>query len=195
MVEKNAAEISGSAEIGDGTRIWGLSKVCDRVVIGKNCVIGRSVYLGPEVIVGNNCKIQNNCLIYEPARIHDGVFIGPAVVLTNDLNPRAVTPDFRLKQARDWNKVGVTIKEGASIGARSVCVAPLEIGSWAMVGAGSVVLKDVPEFALVVGNPARQIGWVGRAGFKLIHIADSKFECPKTGEIYLEVGGILTPVC
>ncbi len=106
--------------------------------------------------------MQNYALVYEPAELADGVFIGPAVVLTNDTYPRAVNPDLSLKSAHDWEPVGVTIGEGASIGARAVCVAPVTIGAWATVAAGAVVTKDVPDHALVVGVPARRVGWVGQ---------------------------------
>jgi acetyltransferase-like isoleucine patch superfamily enzyme len=129
-----------------------------------NCTIGRGAYVGPGVVIGDNVKLQNHALVYEPARLGDGVFVGPAAVLTNDEYPRAVTPEGRLKSGADWTAVGVTIGEGAAIGARAVCVAPVAVGRWALVAAGAVVTKDVPDFALVVGVPARRIGWVGRAG-------------------------------
>jgi acetyltransferase-like isoleucine patch superfamily enzyme len=110
------------------------------------------------VIIGDNCKIQNNALIYEPAIIESGVFIGPAVVLTNDKRPRAINPDGSIKSAADWDPVGVTIRHGASIGANSVCVAPVEIAEWTAVGANSVVTKNTQPRQMVVGNPARSIG-------------------------------------
>jgi acetyltransferase-like isoleucine patch superfamily enzyme len=137
-------------------------------------------------------KLQNYSLIYEPARLGDGVFVGPAAVLTNDEYPRAVTPDGQLKTGDDWTAVGVTIDEGAAIGARAVCVAPVRIGRWALVAAGAVVVKDVPDFALVVGVPARQVGWVGRAGVPLERKGDGRYVCPRTGEAYLESDGRLT---
>lgn len=117
-------------------------------------MIGRNVYIGPGVVIGNNCKIQNNALIYEPAILEDGVFVGPAVVLTNDKNPRAVNPDGSLKLSSDWTMVGVTLKRGSAIGANSVCIAPVVVGEWALVGAGSVVTRDVPAGLTVIGNPA-----------------------------------------
>ena len=120
-----------------------------------------------------------------------GVFIGPAVVLTNDVHPRAVTPDGTLKTGEDWDCVGVTVGAGAAIGARSVCVAPVHIGQWAMVAAGSVVTRDVPDFALVVGSPARQVGWVGRAGVRLVEDAERSWSCPRTGERYHLEDGLL----
>lgn len=146
--------IHPSVRIGRGTKIWDFTQVRENVVIGNNCVIGRNVYIGPGVVIGNNCKIQNNALIYEPAILEDGVFVGPAVVLTNDKNPRAVNSDGSLKQGDDWEMVGVTLKSGSSVGANSVCIAPVVVGEWALVGAGSVVTKDVPARTTVVGNPA-----------------------------------------
>ena len=156
-------------------------------------MIGRGAYVGTGVRMGDNCKLQNYALVYEPAELGDGVFIGPAVVLTNDHNPRSVDPEGKQKRGGDWEAVGVKIADGASIGARSVCVAPLSIGRWAMVAAGAVVTKDVPDFALVVGVPARQVGWVGRAGVKLVELAGESgvWECPETGSIYEEKDGAL----
>ena len=131
-------------------------------MIGRACVVGRGAYVGPGVRIGDHVKIQNYALVYHPAVLDDGVFVGPAVVLTNDLNPRSVDPAGRPKSATDWTPVAVHVKEGASLGARAVCVAPVTVGRWAMVGAGAVVVDDVPDFALVVGVPARRVGWVGR---------------------------------
>src|SRR5699024_6393088 len=114
----------------------------------------------------------------------NGVFIGPAVVLTNDHFPRAINPDGSQKSASDWDAVGVTIGEGASIGASATCVAPVTIGSWALVGSGSVVIKDVPDFAIVVGSPARRVGWVGRSGQPLTPAGDGSWKCPVDGSLY-----------
>ncbi len=175
--------VGDSTAIGDGTQIWHNSQIREKVSIGKTCVIGRNVYVGPGVKIGSNCKIQNNALIYEPAIIADGVFIGPGVILTNDQYPRAVNSDLSLKSGSDWNAVGVSIDEGASIGAGSVCVAPVEIGRWALVAAGSVVTRNVPDFALVGGVPARQLGWVGKNGQKL-HEEKGIYICPSSGEKY-----------
>ena len=130
--------------------------------MGSNCTIGRGAYVGPGVVVGPNCKLQNYALVYEPARLADGVFVGPAAVLTNDLHPRAVTPDGTLKGSEDWDAVGVTVGTGASIGARAVCVAPVSVGAWATVAAGAVVTRDVPDYAVVVGVPATAGGLGGR---------------------------------
>lgn len=136
--------------------------------------------------MGPGCKVQNYALVYEPAHLDRGVFIGPGVVLTNDHFPRAINPDGTPKSAHDWEPVGVTIHEGASIGARAVCVAPVTIGQWATIAAGSVVTRDVPAFALMVGVPARRLGWVGHAGVRLDPEGDGKWRCPTSGDVYIE---------
>ena len=184
------AEISDSAQIGDGAQVWNLTQVRDGVKIGSACVIGRSVYIGPGVRIGNNCKIQNNALVYDPAVLADGVFIGPGAILTNDRLPRSVTPDGELKRADDWEPVGVTVGTGASVGAGAICVAPVNIGSWSMVAAGSVVVHDVPDHALVAGNPARVIGWVGRDGQRLV-IEGDRLVDRSSGEHFREQDGSL----
>jgi UDP-2-acetamido-3-amino-2,3-dideoxy-glucuronate N-acetyltransferase len=186
------ADVDPRAEIGEGTRVWHLAQVREGARIGRECVIGRGAYVGPGVAIGHRCKIQNHALVYEPAVIEDGAFVGPAAVFTNDYFPRAVTPDGRLKGGDDWTAVGVTIREGASIGARAVCVAPVTVGRWAMVAAGSVVTRDVPDFALVAGSPARRIRWVGHAGVPLQPVDDATFRCPVTGRTYVEIEGTLT---
>jgi UDP-2-acetamido-3-amino-2,3-dideoxy-glucuronate N-acetyltransferase len=181
------AQVAESATIGDGTSVWELAQIREDARLGAGCVIGRGAYVGSGVVMGDHVKLQNYALVYEPAELGDGVFIGPAAVLTNDEYPRSVDPDGRLKRGDDWEAVGVKIGEGASIGARAVCVAPVRIGRWAMVAAGAVVTRDVPDFALMVGVPARQVGWVGRAGRRLEE-ADSEgtWTCPKTGDVYRE---------
>ena len=186
------ADVAESARLGEGTTIWHLAQVRENAVLGENCIVGRGAYVGTGVVMGDNCKLQNYALVYEPAVLGDGVFIGPAAVLTNDHYPRSVTPDGALKRGDDWEAVGVTIKSGASIGARAVCVAPVTIGEWALVAAGSVVIADVPDYALVAGVPARRIRWVGRAGVPLEDLGDGHFKCPQTGESYTESNGALT---
>jgi UDP-2-acetamido-3-amino-2,3-dideoxy-glucuronate N-acetyltransferase len=182
------AQVDESAEIGAGTVVWELAQIREKARLGESCVIGRGAYVGSGVRIGDNVKLQNYALVYEPAELGDGVFVGPAVVLTNDHNPRSVDPDGRQKRGGDWEAVGVTVAEGASLGARSVCVAPVRIGRWAMVAAGAVVTRDVPDFALVVGVPARRVGWVGRAGVRLTERAGEGgvWECPETGAVYRE---------
>jgi UDP-2-acetamido-3-amino-2,3-dideoxy-glucuronate N-acetyltransferase len=189
-----SADVSERARIGDGSSVWQLAQVREDAVLGRGCVVGRGAYIGTGVHLGDHCKVQNYALVYEPAHLDDGVFIGPAVVLTNDQYPRAVNPDGGPKSATDWEPVGVTVREGASIGARAVCVAPVTVGRWATVAAGSVVTRDVPDFGLVVGVPARRVGWVGRAGVPLERDDDDRWRCPSTGDRYEERGGQLVEV-
>ncbi|MEP6799213.1 MAG: acyltransferase [Lapillicoccus sp.] len=187
----DTADVSPDATVGDGTSVWHLAQVREDAVVGANCILGRGSYVGPGVRIGDNCKLQNYALVYEPAVLEDGVFIGPAVVLTNDYYPRSVTPDGVLKRGDDWPAVAVTVRTGASIGARAVCVAPVTIGRWALVAAGSVVTRDVADFALVAGVPARRIRWVGRAGVPLEREADGTWRCPETDERFVETDGVL----
>jgi len=189
-VIQSTADVDDRADIGERTRVWHLAQVRDGARIGADCIIGRGAYIGSGVILGDNCKVQNYALVYEPAILADGVFIGPAAVLTNDEYPRAINPDATLKSADDWHAVGVTIGQGASIGARAVCIAPVTIGAWALVAAGAVVAKDVPDYALVVGVPARRIAWVGRAGRPLEQDGD-EWVCPVSGERYIQEGETL----
>jgi acetyltransferase-like isoleucine patch superfamily enzyme len=197
-----AVNVMSSADVADDVvvpataRVWHLAQVREGAVLGENVIVGRGAYIGTGVRVGDNSKIQNYALVYEPAELAAGVFIGPAAVLTNDHLPRAVTPDGTQKAASDWDLVGVTIGEGASIGARAVCVAPLKVGAWSLVAAGAVVTKDVPDHALVAGVPARQLGWVGRTGVRLIRDDKdgSAFRCPETGAQYIESDGELREV-
>jgi len=180
------ADVATSVQLGEGVAIWDYAKIREDCVLGDNVIIGRGVYVGTGVHIGSNCKIQNLALVYEPAILEAGVFIGPSVVLTNDEYPRAVNPDGSQKDSGDWQATGVIVREGASIGARSVLVAPVEIGAWALVAAGSTVVKDVPAFALVAGTPAKRIRWVGKSGVPLLIEGAGYFICPKTGARYLE---------
>jgi acetyltransferase-like isoleucine patch superfamily enzyme len=188
-----SADVSDEARIGNGAKVWHLAQIRENATVGKNCIVGRGAYVGAGVRVGDNSKIQNYALVYEPAELADGVFIGPAAVLTNDTYPRAINPDGSSKGGHDWVPVGVVVAEGAAIGARAVCVAPVHIGRWATVAAGAVVTKDVPDFALVAGVPARRIGWVGRSGRPLVADGDI-WTCSETGERFVETDGILREV-
>ncbi len=188
------ADLDPDVAIGAGSSVWHLAQVRSGADIGANVIIGRGAYIGSGVHIGDNCKIQNYALVYEPAHLEDGVFVGPAAVLTNDTFPRAVNPDGTPKSAHDWEAVGVTLKQGCSIGARAVCVAPVTVGRWATVAAGSVVTKDVPDYALVAGVPAKRIKWVGRSGFPLEPAGDLRWTDPKTGDQFVESDEVLTLV-
>ena len=197
MVRENSdifrGTVSPRALVHSSTKVWELAQVRESASIGSNCTIGRGAYIGVGVVIGNNCKIQNDAMIYEPAVLEDGVFVGPNVVFTNDHFPRAINPDGTLKSMADWSPVGVTVKYGASIGAHSVCIAPVVIGEWALVGSGSVVTKDVPNHAIVIGNPARQIGWAGKTGQPLVAADNGEFVCPTSQQIYVvdEMGQLI----
>jgi len=161
------AIVDSTARIGKNSKIWHFAQIRENAQLGENCIIGKNVYIGKNVKIGSNVKIQNNASIYHGVTIEDDVFIGPNVVITNDKHPRSFI----------WNesRVGKTlIKKGASIGANATIVCGITIGKYAMVGAGAVVTKDVPPHALVVGNPAKQIGYVCICGNKL----DENFKCP-----------------
>lgn len=188
------AEVSPDATLGRGTKIWGHAQVRERAIVGVDCIVGRGAYLDAGVRVGSRVKIQNLAQLYHPAVLADDVFVGPGVILTNDPHPRATTPGGALATAEDWTAVGVTVEQGASLGAGSVCVAPVTIGRYALVGAGSVVIDDVPAYALVVGNPARQVGWVGPAGQRLVSTDGVHWQCPITDQRFVLTNDTLVPM-
>lgn len=199
MIEPSA-DVAPSANVAPSARVWHLAQVRENARIGEETIVGRGAYIGEGVRVGARCKIQNYALVYEPASLADGVFVGPAAVLTNDHAPRAVNADGTLKNVSDWDRVGVTVERGAAIGARAVCVAPVRIGAWASVGAGAVVTRDVAPYALVVGVPARRVGWVGEAGVPLVaadiaanEAGERTWVCPASGRRYVERDGALSP--
>jgi acetyltransferase-like isoleucine patch superfamily enzyme len=161
------AQVSPQATVGSGTRIWHFAQVREGASIGQSCIVGKGAYIGLDVQIGNNCKIQNACLVYHGATLGDGVFLGPAVVLTNDKHPRAVNADGSLKAGIDWTAGRILVHDGASLGAGTVVLLDVVIGRWAMIGAGSVVTADVPDYGLVWGNPARLRGFVCPCGGRL----------------------------
>lgn len=160
----DTAVVASDAIVGPATRVWHFAQVRERARIGAECNVGKGVYVGADVVVGNRCKIENNASLFEGLVVEDAVFIGPHVVFTNDRLPRATNPDGTLQTADDWQLGHTTVHRGASIGAGAVIVPDIDIGRYALVGAGAVVTHDVPAHALVVGNPARQIGWVCMCG-------------------------------
>ena len=155
-----AAEVSSETHVGAGTRIWRLAAVRAGASVGEECNIGQGTYIDAHVTIGSRVKIQNYCSLFEGLTVEDGVFIGPHVCFTNDLFPRAITPEGQLKGAEDWEVTPTLVRYGASIGAGSVIRCGVTIGRFALIGAGALVTHDVPAHALVFGNPARQQGWV-----------------------------------
>jgi UDP-2-acetamido-3-amino-2,3-dideoxy-glucuronate N-acetyltransferase len=188
MSDKNyfaheTAVVDDGCEIGDGTKIWHYSHVLKGSKIGKKCVIGQNGSIGPNVSIGNGCKIQNNVSVYTGVTLEDDVFCGPSMVFTNVLTPRA-----HIERKDEF--LPTHVGRGATIGANAVIICGNKVGKFAMVGAGAVVTKDVPDFALVVGNPARKIGWVSESGDRL----GTDLVCPRTKERYREVGGKLEKI-
>jgi len=192
------AEVSALASVGEGTRIWHQAQVREGAQIGQSCIVGKGAYIDVEVIVGDRVKIQNGASIYRGTTIEDGVFIGPHACLTNDKRPRAITPDGKLKQDADWEVSPILIQRGASIGAGALILPGVTVGRFAMVGAGAVVTKDIVPHGLVVGNPARLIGFVCTCGHDLVADDDTQavsiadrgltisrhFSCPVCGRRY-----------
>jgi len=167
------AVIEGDVKIGQGTKVWHFAQVRQGSKIGKNCIIGKSVFIDFETEIGDNVKIQNHAIIYHKAILEDGVFIGPNVCFTNDKTPRAINPDGSLKGAEDWQVSTIKIDRGASIGGHSVILPGVEIGEFALIGAGAVVTKNIPAFALAFGNPAKIGGFVCRCGKKIEQFIES----------------------
>ena len=171
------AVIDEGCRIGEGTKIWHFSHIMPNCTIGLSCNIGQNVVISPEVILGNNVKVQNNVSIYTGVICEDDVFLGPSMVFTNVMNPRSavIRRDSYLK---------TIVKKGASIGANATIVCGHDIGRYAFIGAGAVVTKHVPDYALVVGNPARQIGWMSEFGHRLNFDENGVAECPESGDKY-----------
>jgi acetyltransferase-like isoleucine patch superfamily enzyme len=179
------AEVSLSAEIGKGTRVWHQAQIRERVRIGENCIVSKGVYIDFDVQVGNNCKIQNGAFLYHGCTIEDGVFVGPGVIFTNDKQPRAINPDGTLKGTDDWIVGKTLVKYGAAVGTGSIVLPGVTIGRFAMVGAGAVVSKDVPDYGLALGVPARLIGFVCACGQKLAGAAaGASAKCARCARSY-----------
>ena len=180
------AIVDEGAQIGEGTRVWHWVHVCGKAVIGSKCSLGQNVFIGNAVIIGSNVKIQNNVSVYDNVTLEDDVFCGPSMVFTNVYNPRSAVT--RKDEYRD-----TLVKRGATLGANCTIVCGVTIGEYAFVGAGSVINKDVPAFALMVGVPAKQIGWMSRYGERidLPVKGDGDYSCPNTGDIYVLKNGNL----
>ena len=173
----SSAVIDEGCEIGDGTKIWHFSHIMTGAVIGENCNLGQNVVISPQVVLGRNVKVQNNVSVYTGVICEDDVFLGPSCVFTNVTNPRSAVN-------RRGEYLRTTVKRGATIGANATIVCGNDIGEYAFIGAGAVVTKNVPAYALVMGNPAQQSGWISRNGHRL-HFNDKGIAtCPETGDIY-----------
>src|SRR3974377_800718 len=180
-----SADVSPKASIGEGTRIWQHCQVREGASVGRNCILSKGVYIDAGVRIGDNVKIQNGISVYHGVTLEDGVFCGPHCVFTNDKQPRAINPDGTLKSATGWLVRKTRVKMGASIGAHATIVCGVTIGRWAMIGAGAVVTRDVPDHGLVYGNPARLRGFVCPCGEKL----------PPTGETVADEVWLPCPRC
>jgi UDP-2-acetamido-3-amino-2,3-dideoxy-glucuronate N-acetyltransferase len=179
------AVIDDGCQIGEGTKIWHFSHIMPGCIIGKSCNIGQNVVISPEVVLGNNVKIQNNVSIYTGVTCEDDVFLGPSCVFTNVTNPRSA-----INRRGQYAKTHVG--KGASIGANATIVCGHDIGKFAFIGAGAVVTKNVPDYALLVGNPARQTGWMSEYGHKLQFDEQGRAVCPESGQIYCLQNGNVT---
>jgi UDP-2-acetamido-3-amino-2,3-dideoxy-glucuronate N-acetyltransferase len=178
------AVIDEGCKIGTGTKIWHFSHIMPDCVLGMNCNLGQNVVISPGVVLGNNVKVQNNVSIYTGVTCEDDVFLGPSMVFTNIVNPRSAV-------VRKDQYVKTLVRRGASIGANATIVCGIEIGEFAFIGAGAVVIRDVPAFGLVVGNPAKQIGWMSEFGHQLKFDEKGLAKCPESGQTYaLENGKV-----
>lgn len=173
--------------IGEGTKIWHFSHIMPNCTIGENCNIGQNVVVSPEVILGNNVKVQNNVSIYTGVTCEDDVFLGPSCVFTNVINPRSA-----VNRKNQYAKT--IIGKGATIGANATIVCGNPIGRYAFIGAGAVVTKTVPDYALVIGNPARQTGWMSEYGHKLTFDSAGMAICPESQDVYRLEGGVVVKV-
>jgi acetyltransferase-like isoleucine patch superfamily enzyme len=181
------AEVSPDARIGRGTRIWHEAQVCEGAVVGAECNIGKGVYVGPGVVVGDRVKIQNRASLYTGLTVEDGVFIGPHAVFVNDRYPRSISPEGRLLTDTDWQPEATLVRQGASIGAGAVIRCGVTIGGWALVGAAALVTRDVPDHGLVMGVPARLVGYVCACGRRLEPEPTDRpgnWRCPACGRTF-----------
>ncbi len=183
MPDKNyfsheTAVIDEGCEIGAGTKIWHFSHIMPRCIIGENCNVGQNVVISPEVVLGKNVKVQNNVSIYTGVICEDDVFLGPSMVFTNVINPRSA-----INRKNEYART--VVKKGASIGANATIVCGHDIGLFAFIGAGAVVTKNVPDYALVMGNPAKQTGWMSEYGHKLSFDKNGEATCVESGEKYV----------
>ena len=177
------ADVSPRATLGAGTKIWHQAQVREGAVLGRNCILGKGAYIDFDVQIGDNVKIQNRASVYHGVTLENGVFVGPHAIFTNDKLPRAINPDGSLKSDDDWVLGHILVKEGASIGAGAIIVTGVTIGRFAMIGAGAVVTKDVPDYGLVYGNPARLAGYACPCGNKLQRSAAGTWQCPECGRV------------
>ena len=181
----STATVSDQAKIGAKTLIWNQCQVREDVSIGQNCILGKDVYVDFGVQIGDNVKVQNGSYLYHGTTIEGGVFVGPGVIFTNDKKPRAINPDGSIKGNDDWEVGETCVMYGASIGAGSVILPGITVGRFALVGAGSVVTHDVPDHGLVIGNPARQVGFVCKCATRLLMTDETgTYYCPACGEKY-----------
>ena len=178
-----SAIVDEGAQLGEGSKVWHFAHISAGARIGERCALGQGAYVGNDVLIGNNVRVQNNVSVYDAVTLEDDVFCGPSMVFTNVYNPRAAV-------ARKSEYRRTLVKQGATLGANCTIVCGHEIGRYAFVGAGAVVQKDVPDFALVVGVPARRIGWMSRYGEKLAFDAQGLAECPHTGDQYQLAGEV-----
>lgn len=183
----SSAVVSPKAKLGSGTSVWNNAQIREGVEIGENCILGKDVYVDFDVKVGSNVKIQNGSFLYHGLTVEDGVFIGPRVVFTNDVYPRAITPDGKLKGADDWEVGPILIKYGASIGTGAIIIPNVTIGRFALVAAGAVVSRSVPDHGLVMGVPARLVGYVCRCGSRM-QPKEDEYYCSKCDWSYKPTG-------